>query len=114
MSQLERIKEESTKLKEMLDSIFENDPTYKVHDEAAKEAAKIKGNTKKQLMRLSQAADLAGKIQSLKSQMKELNQTLSDYLQDYAKTTGQTSFETSDGQVRQIVYIAKLVKANIV
>ena len=112
VSQLEKLKVESAKYKEMLESIFKSDSTYQTHETAAKEAAKIKGNTKKQLMKLSQATDLVNRLQSLKSQMKEINQTLSDYLQGYAKSTGQTSIETSDGQVRQIVYVAKLVKSS--
>ena len=47
MSQVEKLKIEAGKLKEMLDDIFQNDPTYQAHDKAVKEASKIRGNTKK-------------------------------------------------------------------
>lgn len=110
LSQIEGLKQEAAKYKEMLDSIYQNDPTYQLHDKAVKEATKIRSNTKKQIQKLPQAADLVNRIQSLKSSVKELSQAMSEYLQDYARTTGSTSFETTDGEVRQIVYVAKLVK----
>ncbi|OGD08251.1 hypothetical protein A2397_05550 [Candidatus Amesbacteria bacterium RIFOXYB1_FULL_44_23] len=110
MSQVEKLKIEAGKLKEMLDDIFQNDPTYQAHDKAVKEASKIRGNTKKQILKMPQAADLSNKILELRAQIKERNQELSDYLQDYARTTGTNSFETEDGTVRQIIYTARLVK----
>jgi hypothetical protein len=110
ISQIDRLKIEAGKLKEMLDDIFQNDPTYIEHDKAVKEASKIRGATKKQILKTPQAADLSNKILDLRSQIKERNQELSDYLQDYAKTTGTNSFETEDGTVRQIIYTARLVK----
>jgi hypothetical protein len=110
ISQLEVIRHEVSELKEMLNSIFENDSTYQMHDAAVKEATKVRGNTKKQILKLPQAADLTNRIQNTKSHMKELNDALSGYLQDYARSTGATQFETEDGQVREIVYVAKLVK----
>ena len=73
-------------------------------------AAKIRLQTKRQILKLPQAADLAGRIQSLGSQIKEHNQELSGYLQDYSRTSGTNSFETPDGEVRQIIYVAKLTK----
>lgn len=110
ISQVERLKVEAGKLKEMLDDIFISDPVYSEHDKAVKEAVKVRGATKKQIMKQPQALDLSVKIQSLRSQIKEHNEELSGYLQDYARTTGTTSFEAPDGTVRQIVYTARLVK----
>jgi len=111
IQQIERTRQNLSKQKDILDSIFDNDPTYQEHLKAAREAAKVKGATKKQLMRLAQAVELSASVQNLRSQIKELNQTLSDYLQEYARQSGQTSIETSDGVLRQIVYTARLVKA---
>lgn len=108
--QIDNLKTKAGKLKEMLDDIFQNDSTYQEHDKAVREAAKIRNATKKQILKLPQAADLANQIQSLRSMIKEHNEELSGYLQDYAKETGTTSFETDDGTVRQIVYVARLVK----
>jgi hypothetical protein len=110
ISQVDRLKVEAGKLKEMLDDIFVSDPVYQEHDKAVKEASKVRNATKKQILKQPQALDLTVKIQSLRTQIKEHNEELSGYLQDYARTTGTTSFETEDGTVRQIVYTARLVK----
>lgn len=114
VTQIEALRQEISKIKEMADGYFENDPTYRAHDTAVKEASKIRSQTKKQIQKIPQVADLLNRIQNAKSLLKEKNKSLSDYLQDYAKTTGATQFETDDGQVRQIVYEARLVnKSNI-
>lgn len=114
VNQTEALRTEIGKLKEMVDDFFENDPTYRAHNEAVKEATKIRSQTKKQIQKIPQVADLIDRIQNAKSLMKEKSKSLSEYLQDYAKSTGATQFETDDGQVRQIIYTAKLVnKTNI-
>ena len=101
-------KEQMKKLNEMLADLLENDPVYREHEAAAKEAAKIKSKTKNQILKTPQAADLASKVQALRNELKELNQMQSVYLTDYAKT-GATSFEDEDGKTLEIVYTAKLV-----
>lgn len=108
--QIGHLREEAAKLKEMLDDIFKNDPTYQAHDAAVKEASKIRSGTRKQILKMPQAADLTNRVQSLRSQIKERNNELSDYLQDYSRSSGANSFETEDGQVLQIIYTAKLAK----
>jgi hypothetical protein len=108
--QIDRLKAEVGEVKEMLDAIFANDPTYQTHDTAVKEAVKVRGQTKKQILKLPQALDLANRIADKKSHLKELTADLSGYLQDYSRSTGATTFETEDGQLREIIYVAKLVK----
>lgn len=110
--QIDRLKAEVGEIKEMLDAIFANDPTYQTHDAAVKEAVKVRGQTKKQIFKLPQALDLANRIADKKAHLKELAADLSGYLQDYSRTTGATTFETEDGQLRKIVYVAKLVLAS--
>ncbi len=112
-AQIGHLREEAGKLKEMLDDIFHNDPTFQTHDAAVKEASKIRSATKKQILKMPQAADLTNRIQSLRSQIKERNGELSDYLQDYSRSSGANSFETEDGQVLQIIYTAKLAKIGL-
>jgi len=110
LHQIDNMQSQMGKYKEMLDSIFANDSTYQAHDAAVKEASRVRAATKKQILNQSQAADLQSKINDARAHVKELNSALSDYLQEYAKTTGLTSIETETGEVRQIVYTAKLVK----
>ena len=110
ISTIDKLTEESRKLKDMLDDIFANDETFQEHDKKAKEAAKIKSETKKQILKQPQAADLDKKIKELKSELKENQGSLSDYLQEYARMSGVNEIEGEDGEVREIVYTAKLIK----
>lgn len=110
ISTLDKLKEESGKLKDMLDDIFANDPTFTEHDKKAKEASKIKSETRKQILKQPQAGDLDKKIKELKSEEKENRASLSDYLQEYARLSGVNEIEGEDGEVREIVYVAHLRK----
>lgn len=110
ISTIDKLTEEAKKLKEMLDDIFSNDPTYQEHDKIAKEAAKVKQNTRKQILKQPQAADLDKKIKELRSEIKENKASLSDYLQEYARMSGANEIEGDDGEVREIIYTAKLIK----
>lgn len=110
VSHIDELKKQSKKLKDMLDSLYQNDSTYQTHDAAVKETVKVRNATKKQIEKLPQAADLVAKITDLKDQMKEYSDNLSDYLKQYASSTGSMTIESADGELRQIVYIAKLVK----
>lgn len=110
ISAIDKLQVEVRKHKEMLDDIFNNDKTYVEHAEKAKEAAKVKQNTKTQILKQPQAADLNQKLKELKSQLKENQSSLSDYLQEYARLSGVNEIEGEDGEVREIVYNAKLIK----
>ncbi len=111
ISSIDRMGDELKKLKEMFDDIFANDATYQEHSEKAKEATKVKTATKLQILKQPHAADLNNKIKSLKSQIAEQQDSLSDYLGEYQRMSGLTEIEGEDGELRQIVMVAKLVKA---
>ncbi len=110
LSQIDELQEQITERKDMLSDIFTNDETFQEHDKLAKEAARIRTNTKKEIMKRSDAADLSGKLQSLKSEQKELKVGLSDYLREYQRLSGSNEIEGEDGDVREIVFVARLVK----
>lgn len=101
---------ELKKLKEMLLDMFANDPTYQGHDKAVKEATKIRVKTKSELLKQPEAAQLHNKIRELSSELKDLQNALSDYLHEYQRLSGSNEIEGDDGEVREIVYVAKLVK----
>lgn len=111
---IDKLTEETRKHKSMLDDIFANDPTYQEHDKLAKEAAKVRQGTRQQILKQPQAADLDKKIKELKSELKENQGSLSDYLQEYARMAGVNEIEGDDGEVREIVYNAKLIKKSSV
>lgn len=110
ISQIENLSEELTKYKEMVDDIFLNDETFQEHDKVAKEAARIRSATKQQIMKRPDVADLASKLKDLRSERSELQGGLSDYLGEYQRLSGSNQIEGEDGQMREIVYVAKLVK----
>jgi len=103
-------KAELKKLKEMLSDMFANDPTYQEHDKAVKEATKIRTTTKLELLKQPAASQLNAKIKDMSSDLKDLQNALSDYLREYQRLSGSNEIEGDDGEVREIVYVAKLVK----
>ncbi len=113
ISQIETLEVDVRKHKEMLDDIFTNEPIYQEHEKAAKEATRIKTNTKKEILKRPDVADLSEKVKSLKSQKSELQKGLSDYLREYQRLSGSNEIEGEDGQIREIVYEAKLVKKSV-
>lgn len=110
VSAIDRLTEELKKHREMLDDIFVNDSTYQQHSEAAKQATKIKTQTKQQILKQPHAADISNKVKDMRGELKELKDALSDYLKEYQRLSGVNEIEGNDGEVREIVYMAKLVK----
>ena len=43
----------------------------------------------------------------------ELNEGLSDYLREYQRLSGSNEIEGEDGELRTIVYVAKLVRKSV-
>src|SRR3989344_5647768 len=113
LTQIETLSEDVKKHKEVLDDIFGNDETFKLHDEAAKEATRIKSKTKSEIMKRSDVADLANKLKALKSEKMELQEGLTDYLKEYQRLSGSNEIEGADGELRTIVYVAKLVRKSV-
>lgn len=110
IGKIDQLVETTKKAQEMLNDILENDETYNEHSKKVKEATKLKGQTKQQVLRSPQTQELVGKIKDARQSLKEMKDTLSEYLTDYARRTGSTEFEDETGQMRKIVYLAKLVK----
>lgn len=108
--QIDSLQEEITKHKDMVNDIFANDETFQEHEKAAKEANRIRSNTKKEIMKRPDVATLAAKLQELKSEQKDLKTGLSDYLREYQRLSGSNEIEGEDGEIREIVFVAKLVK----
>jgi len=110
ISLIDKNKAELKKQREMLESALLNDETYRLHTEEAKKAAKTKALTKYQIMQLPANKGLADKVKDLASQTRELDGALSDYLREYMRMSGTNEIETDEGEVREIIYVAKLVR----
>jgi hypothetical protein len=103
-------KSELKKYREMLTSALLNDETYRNQNEEVKKATKIRSATKVQILRQPANAQIAQKAKELSEEMKEMDEALSDYLREYGRMSGTNEIEGDDGEVREIVYVAKLVK----
>lgn len=110
MSQADELREQITKYRDMVNDIFANDETFQEHDKVAKEAAKIRSGTKKQIMKRPDVADFSNKLRDLRSELSDLQLGLSDYLREYQRLSGSNEIEGDDGETREIVFVAKLVK----
>jgi uncharacterized protein YlxW (UPF0749 family) len=112
IASIDTSKVELKKLKEMLADTYRNDSTYQEHDKAVKEATKIRSKTKSELLKQPAVADLSAKVRELSGEVKDFQAALSDYLREYMRLSGSNEIEGDDGEVREIVYVAKLVKRN--
>lgn len=110
MAAIDKQAQQAREFKEMLDDILNNDPGYSEAVEKSKEASKVKQGERGRVMKQPQAKDLDDKLKTLKSEMKENQGALSDYLQEYARMAGVNEIEGEDGEVREIVYTAKLIR----
>lgn len=110
ISTVDRNKEELKKYKEMINSALTNDERYREADLKVKELAKEKGKAKLNVMQNQATRNIAEKAKELSLEIKEANLGLSEYLREYQRMTGQSEIEGEDGEVREIVYTAKLIK----
>lgn len=110
ISTVDRNKEELKKYKEMIASALTNDERYREAEAKVKELAKEKGKAKLNVMQNQATRNIAEKAKDLSLEIKEANLGLSEYLREYQRMTGQSEIEGEDGEVREIVYTAKLIK----
>lgn len=110
ISTVDRNKEELKKYKEMIDSALTNDERYRETDVKVKELAKEKGKAKLNVLQNQATRNIAEKAKELSLEIKDANLGLSEYLREYQRMTGQSEIEGEDGEVREIVYTAKLIK----
>lgn len=107
---IEKRRQELKTQKEMLTSALGNDPAYAEAEAKAKEAGKAKAAAKAQVMRQPVNQALGEKVKELTAEIKEMDTALSEYLREFQRMTGVNEIEGEDGEVREIVYVAKLVK----
>lgn len=107
---VDRLGEELSKQKEMLDSALNNDETYKQHAEAAKAATKIKTATKGEILKRPENATLNAKVKELAAEIAEIKESQGSYLAEYIRLSGSNEIEMDDGQVLQIINQPRLVR----
>ena len=110
IASIDKLKAEAKQFKQMIEDVLLNDAVYKEHDQKAKEATKIKGATKKQILSQPAVASTVSKLKDARQRVKELTNALSEYLREYARLTGTNEIEGLDGEVREIIFVAKVLK----
>ncbi len=110
IASIDKLKEEAKKHKQMLEDSFMNDAVYQEHLRLSKEAVKVKSATRAQILKQQQNIMLSNKIKTMTSELKDKQFALSDYLLEYQRMTGVNEIEGDDGEVREIVNTAKVVK----
>ena len=96
--------------KEMLESNLENDPNYQEAAKQAKELSKKKLEEKARIIRQPEVEKIYADVKDGQGQLRTMRDTLSNHLQNYGKLSGTNQLEDEEGQVREIVYTAKVVK----
>ena len=110
ISRIARVKEDLKPVKEMLSDLLNNNEEYQIAASGAKEASKKKSSVKKEVLSTPEGKMASDKVDALRSELKEAQEALSSYLADYQRLTGSSEIEGEDGELRKIVYVAKLVR----
>lgn len=110
ISHIDTVKIEMGKQVEMMNDILNNDSSYKEASDEIKAINKKKTEAKQNLLKSPSNASLNQKIKDMRQELKELKGALSGYLQQYLKIADTDQIESEDGEVRQIVYSAHLIK----
>lgn len=103
-----KTREELSELRQMLKDTFESDAVYMEQNEEVKKVTKIRSATKAQILKKADVATLAQKVKILQSELKESTDGLSDYLREYQRVSGLSTLEGENGEVLEIIYVAKL------
>ncbi len=112
ISAIDGLREEIKKHRQMYDDAFENNPTYRELFERAKEAAASKGKQHQEIAKQPSVAELANRLKGERQDLKEKQSAQSDYLLEYERLTGAHEIEDNDGELRDIVKTARVVKSS--
>lgn len=107
---IDRMRNELKEQRQMLEDGFINSEAFRTVAEEAKTTAKKKAEVRHQIMQQPGVAIISQKIKSLSTEVKEKQMALSDYLLEYQRMAGVNEVEGYDGEVREIINQAKLVK----
>ncbi len=107
---IEKLTDELKKHRQMFSDAFENSETYRDLDKKVKEATKAKTSTREQILNQPQMQQLKVKIREMNSDLKDKKFSLSDYLLEYQRLANSSEIQGHDGEVRDIVNTAKVVK----
>ncbi|MDO8608991.1 MAG: hypothetical protein Q7R95_00425 [bacterium] len=107
---LDEMKNQLREQRQMIKDAFENDQQYHELSEKSKNLNKEKNAIKQRILKTPAAEAAVAKAKDIQTELKDMEDRLSGYLQEYQKITGTNLIEGTDGELRQIVPVYKLVK----
>lgn len=109
-SDIEKLREDMKMQSSMFRDAFENDAKYHETSQKVKEATKLRNAEKQRIMKQPAVETLTAKMNELKNDIKDAQESLSGYLEEYQRVSGTNIIETEDGEIREIIPQYKLVK----
>lgn len=107
---IDETKKQLREQRQMIKDTFENDQQYHELSEKVKNLNKEKMAIKQKLLKTPAAEAAMAKMQELQAELKDMDDKLSGYLQEYQRVAGTNIIEGTDGEIRQIVPVYRLVK----
>lgn len=104
------LKEQLREQKQMMKDAFEGDQEYHELSEKAKELNRQKNVIKQRILKTPAVQTVMVKVNDLQTELKDMDDKLSGYLQEFQRVAGTNVIEGTDGELRQIVPVYRLVK----
>ncbi|MDO8497704.1 MAG: hypothetical protein Q7S61_04125 [bacterium] len=113
IADLEKLKGDMKVQRDMFNDAFNNDAEYAEQQKKVKEATRIKSGIKQRILKQPAVALVADKLKSMKEEMADVEDAMSSYLEKYRAIANTNQIMGTDGEMREIVYVAKLVKKKV-
>lgn len=104
------LKEQLREQKQMMKDAFEGDQEYHELSEKAKELTRKKNAIKQRILKTPAVETVMAKVNEMQTELKDMDDKLSGYLQEFQRVAGTNVIEGTDGELRQIVPVFRLVK----
>ncbi|MBI3366392.1 hypothetical protein HY041_02065 [Candidatus Roizmanbacteria bacterium] len=104
------LKEQLKEQKSTVRDAFEGDQEYHELSEKVKELNRQKNTIKQRILKTPAVETVMSKAKDLQVELKDMEDKLSGYLQEYQRIAGTSVIEGTDGELRQIVPVYRLVK----
>lgn len=107
---MRELKEQLREQKQMVKDALEGDQEYHEFSEKVKELNRQKTAIKQRILKTPAVETVMAKVKDLQTELKDMDDKLSGYLQEYQRVAGTNVIEGTDGELRQIVPVYRLVK----
>ncbi len=107
---IEKMKEQLKTQKDMFNDAVQNDAEYAQEEAKAKEINRVKNAAKQKITKQPAVASIVERMNTMKDEIKEMQEALSNYLQQFQKIAGTNQLVAENGEIREIVTTHRLIK----